>query len=162
MERRGFLKAVIKIGFIFLGILSLPFLVSLKSFKVKAKETRFFYLARVEEMPERNVKKFNVDLSSHILNGESNSSGEGSRGIAQRAVRIYVVKTSDDWIALSPVCTHLGCLVNYNRTKNEFICPCHGGRYSMDGKVLGGPPPQPLTRLPLKIEKEYVFVGLKV
>ncbi|RME66309.1 MAG: hypothetical protein D6778_04940 [Nitrospirae bacterium] len=64
--------------------------------------------------------------------------------------------------ALSPVCTHLGCLVNWNYLKGEFQCPCHGGRYDIKGRVIGGPPPRPLTRLPLKIEGEKVLVGLKV
>jgi Rieske Fe-S protein len=62
--------------------------------------------------------------------------------------------------ALSPVCTHLGCLVNWDYNKKEFICPCHGGKYDMEGKVRGGPPPAPLNRLPLEVRDEKVYIGM--
>jgi nitrite reductase/ring-hydroxylating ferredoxin subunit len=50
-------------------------------------------------------------------------------------------------VALSAVCTHLGCVVAWQDQAGEFLCPCHGGRFSADGQVLGGPPPKPLETL---------------
>jgi glycine/D-amino acid oxidase-like deaminating enzyme/nitrite reductase/ring-hydroxylating ferredoxin subunit len=47
---------------------------------------------------------------------------------------------------LSPVCTHLGCLVHWNAAACTWDCPCHGGRYLPDGRVLYGPPVAPLER----------------
>ncbi len=44
-------------------------------------------------------------------------------------------------------CTHLGCAYNWNADDKQFECPCHGGRYALDGRVLGGPPPRPLDAL---------------
>lgn len=41
---------------------------------------------------------------------------------------------------LSPVCTHMNCLVNWNPTEQSWDCPCHGGRFDPAGKVLNGPP----------------------
>ncbi|GAB3922103.1 FAD-dependent oxidoreductase [Mucilaginibacter myungsuensis] len=41
--------------------------------------------------------------------------------------------------ALSPVCTHAGCIVNWNGEEKSWDCPCHGARYDIDGKVLTGP-----------------------
>ncbi len=49
-------------------------------------------------------------------------------------------------------CTHLGCAYNWNDKTKEFQCPCHGGRYALDGQVLGGPPPRPLDRLENQVE----------
>jgi Rieske Fe-S protein len=41
--------------------------------------------------------------------------------------------------AVSPVCTHLGCQVNFNRAERSWDCPCHGARFAVDGSVLQGP-----------------------
>ncbi|GAB4466827.1 MAG: FAD-dependent oxidoreductase [Elainellaceae cyanobacterium] len=51
--------------------------------------------------------------------------------------------------AVSPVCTHLGCIVNWNDAEKSWDCPCHGGRFGCDGKVLHGPPVQDLEAFPV-------------
>ena len=57
---------------------------------------------------------------------------------------------SGDFRAFSAVCTHAGCSVDISG--GEFVCPCHGGRYSAsDGSVLAGPPPSPLPPLHVKV-----------
>lgn len=61
-----------------------------------------------------------------------------------------VHETSGDFRAFSAVCTHAGCVVDISG--GEFVCPCHGGSYSVtSGQVLGGPPPQPLQRLDVRV-----------
>jgi menaquinol-cytochrome c reductase iron-sulfur subunit len=66
---------------------------------------------------------------------------------------IYVTKDPQGaLIVLSAVCTHLGCSVRWVDAQNRFVCPCHGGMFSGDGKLLGGPPPRGLDRLETKIE----------
>lgn len=51
--------------------------------------------------------------------------------------------------ALSSVCTHAGCIVQFNGAEKSWDCPCHGGRYSIEGEVLTGPPRKALKRLDL-------------
>jgi Rieske Fe-S protein len=43
---------------------------------------------------------------------------------------------------LSNSCAHLGCPVRWFPEKHEFLCPCHGGLYDINGGYVGGPPPR--------------------
>lgn len=61
-------------------------------------------------------------------------------------------------VALSAVCTHLGCVVKWNEGTGELFCPCHGGRFDTKGNVLGGPPPAPLVEFKSRIENEYIVI----
>ena len=47
--------------------------------------------------------------------------------------------------ALNAVCTHLGCVVPWNRAQNKYMCPCHGSQYDPTGKVIRGPAPLSLA-----------------
>jgi glycine/D-amino acid oxidase-like deaminating enzyme/nitrite reductase/ring-hydroxylating ferredoxin subunit len=48
--------------------------------------------------------------------------------------------------AVSARCTHLGCLVSFNRAERAWECPCHGSRFDVDGQVIQGPAVRPLER----------------
>ncbi len=66
---------------------------------------------------------------------------------------VFVLRKSEhEVVVYSNVCTHLSCRVNWQETSAEFICPCHDGRFSIDGDVTHGPPPRPLERYETKIE----------
>lgn len=61
----------------------------------------------------------------------------------------FVIRNSEDpadVFILNSRCTHLACTVNWKEDAQAFICPCHDGKFSKDGQVLGGPPPRPLDR----------------
>ena len=59
-----------------------------------------------------------------------------------------VYKDKDGRIsALSATCTHAGCIVNFNAAEQSWDCPCHGGRFDTDGKVITGPPQKDLEKI---------------
>lgn len=70
---------------------------------------------------------------------------------------------NDEIVALSPVCKHLGCTVNWNGDKNNanmFYCPCHGGLYKKNGKnVPGTPPVSPLDVYPTQVKDGILYLG---
>jgi Rieske Fe-S protein len=55
-----------------------------------------------------------------------------------------------DFRAFSATCTHLDCVVEYQRDKERIWCNCHGGVYDLTGRVVSGPPPRPLQ--PYKVD----------
>lgn len=82
--------------------------------------------------------------------------------IKQRSPLVLFVKDlyPKDPIVLLSTCSHLGCSVLWNKQSGHFECPCHGGAYDEEGRVVAGPPPEPLTRLEVKIEGEICFARL--
>jgi Rieske Fe-S protein len=58
---------------------------------------------------------------------------------------------------LSNSCAHLGCPVRWVIVEGhgEFLCPCHGGIYDINGNWVGGPPPRGMYRYTrVKIEED--------
>ena len=70
---------------------------------------------------------------------ETLAPGEG--GICEfEGDKVAAYRDEDGTIhAVSPVCTHLGCLVAFNAAETTWDCPCHGSRYTVDGEVIEGP-----------------------
>jgi len=65
---------------------------------------------------------------------------------------------NSDLTVLSPVCTHKGCNVAWAAEESLFVCPCHGGRYALDGRVASGPPPAPLGTIPSEIREGHLWI----
>lgn len=59
--------------------------------------------------------------------------------------KVAVYRDHDGTVrAVSAVCTHLGCIVEWNESEQTWDCPCHGSRYDVTGRVLHGPATKPL------------------
>ena len=108
----------------------------------------------------------NVDFPSHLFGDRMSlrrhehdrpDAGAGSRSRRGRGrccrstgERLAVYRNANGELsALSPVCTHLGCLVHWNTTARRWDCPCHGSRFDPHGRVLNGPAVAALEARPL-------------
>ncbi len=58
--------------------------------------------------------------------------------------RLFVFRRPEGMYAVSSVCSHLGCNVNWDDARHGFDCPCHGSTFDADGKNIAGPAPRPL------------------
>ncbi len=61
---------------------------------------------------------------------------------------------SDEPKALSRICTHLGCRVNYREELEVIECPCHQSRYTLDGVRTSGPAKRNLATLPVETQRD--------
>lgn len=69
------------------------------------------------------------------------------------AQSVYVHPSADGTFkVLSAICPHLGCSVSWQKGQNEFVCPCHGGRFAPNGKHISGPPPRGMDPLPTRVQ----------
>jgi Rieske Fe-S protein len=147
-DRRSFLIKVCNL-FSFVGLFITTSLYLFYAFpkQVRKRKTVYVYACEEDELPVQGVRQYVINYPQY------------GRSVTKK---IFIVNTGGDLFALSGVCTHLGCLVNWYRLENRFRCPCHSGQYDIKGNVIAGPPPAPLNRLPLKIEHQKAKVGLKL
>lgn len=73
---------------------------------------------------------------------------------SRRESVVYIDREGGGYRALSATCSHLGCRVRWEESARQYHCPCHGGKYDRDGNVVSGPPPAPLTRLPVRVNPQ--------
>lgn len=67
-------------------------------------------------------------------------------------------KNSNMPVAVNPTCTHAVCRVGWQVDLKVFVCPCHGCKFDLAGKVVKGPAAKPLTTYEAKIEDNQVLV----
>lgn len=83
------------------------------------------------------------------LNNADNTalaSAGGSMIITPGSATIIVIRTSATAVAaVSDICTHARCGVNYDASQSLLVCPCHGSEFQLNGSVAQGP-----ARLPLR------------
>jgi Rieske Fe-S protein len=85
--------------------------------------------------------------------------GEGFNFTANDGTDAILFKTKDEKVyALSRICTHEGCSVDFDLAQNKLICPCHGATYeALDGNVISGPTQKSLKKINIKIDGDNVL-----
>ncbi len=126
MDRRNFVKSSCTIG-----VLTIATPVALLESCTKDNTST---------TPQGPTVNFTLDLSKPVNAALNNTGG------SVHADGVIVVNTGGSFIAIAETCTHAGCMINYNKSANDFVCPCHGGTYDLSGNVISGPPPAPLKK----------------
>lgn len=79
--------------------------------------------------------------------------------VTEEELAMYVVtENGRDFVAISNICTHLGCRVRWITKEEQFFCPCHNGVFDKQGNVVSGPPPKPLNQYQVKLENDQLFI----
>jgi Rieske Fe-S protein len=110
--------------------------------------------------PIGSPDSFTADTYRPVIISLVEGTGESGKGTA------YVRRGSEnlgekptEFIAMSNRCAHAGCPTRFVQAAGNFICPCHGGVYDFEGKVIGGPPVRPLDRFQTRVRGGKVEVG---
>ena len=141
-NRRAFLKSAVGVSMA-LGLATIPF-------SVRAM------LGLVEEEVERVeiAKTKDVPVGSSVT----------SKYPTEHDPALLIHTKSGEWKAYNSACPHLMCPVFYEPEKEELVCPCHKGYFSLQtGQPMAGPPQRELPLIEIEIQNGVVYaVGRKV
>ncbi|MFE9095858.1 FAD-dependent oxidoreductase [Streptomyces sp. NPDC007264] len=92
------------------------------------------------------ARHFVGDRLAPLAGGSVDDIAPGDGAVTRVGAHVCAVSrdTSGHLHAVSARCTHLGCLVAFNRAEQAWECPCHGSRFDAEGRVLQGPATRPL------------------
>ncbi|MDQ0257459.1 menaquinol-cytochrome c reductase iron-sulfur subunit [Evansella vedderi] len=114
-------------------------------------ETEFVSVATVDDLTDE-PQRFDFQLEI-----------EDAWYTSEQSRTAWIYKDGNDIVALSPVCTHLGCTVNWEGSEdhpNQFYCPCHFGRFEKSGQnVAQTPPTRPLDLYEIEVRDGVVYLG---
>jgi cytochrome b6-f complex iron-sulfur subunit len=124
VTRREFLNIawLASLGFLTVNLGGVTYLFSMPRFK-EGEFGGLYSIGRVSELPDAGSPPVNIPK-----------------------VKLWLSNTEQGVMALYKVCTHLGCLYNWNSQEGKFICPCHGSQFQANGTYIQGPAPRSLDR----------------
>ena len=102
----------------------------------------------INQINDGEAIKFNAPTSPNTAFIMADGGGDNAAG--DLAFGGFVVKNGNKVDVFAINCSHLGCSVALNDAAKTFDCPCHGSRFHLDGTVLRGPAPVPLSHLTWK------------
>ncbi len=149
LSRRRFLKLAVGLASAIFGLaLGIPLVSSLVGPGLRKKNPRW---ARVTD-----IASLGTDQPQNLPFSDVTEEAY----IHEKVTRtVWVIKHSpDDVTVFSPICPHLGCGFDWHPERRLFTCPCHGSVYTMDGKVVAGPAPRSLDKLPHRIQNGVLYV----
>jgi cytochrome b6-f complex iron-sulfur subunit len=76
--------------------------------------------------------------------------------------KVIIVRTpNSEFVALSAICTHLGCSIRFrqNQAHGELVCNCHESVFGLDGENLSGPAPLPLKAYKIQLNNNELQIS---
>lgn len=111
-------------------------------------------LTNVQGTLSNGVVSVNIDSSSPLFKTGTAALVNFSNGAV-----LVDHPSNNTFNALSSICTHQGCQVSgYDSGSSQFICPCHGSRFDINGNVVSGPAPSPLSKYPIQISNNQILI----
>lgn len=136
MNRRGFLGGVA-------AFFGLPGLAALLDPAFRRVSGRWIDAGPLDALPDGEPKRFTFPVKA---------------GWETRQKTAFLVRKGDQVIALDATCTHAGCMVRLGGAPGAFLCPCHGGAFSLEGEPVRKPVTRPLARFETRVEDGQVKV----
>lgn len=115
-------------------------------------------MVAVGDVSEFGPEPQRKDFKLHVIDGWTDYD--------QSLTAWITVNESGEVLALSPICTHLGCAVQWDTNEqypDQYYCPCHDGRYTKDGvNVPNTPPTRPLDAYEYEVRDGVLYLGRPV
>ncbi len=113
-------------------------------------------LSNVNGTYSNGIVKLSVDSSSPLA-----KSGTAAMLNFSNGQLLVDHPSGNSFNALSPICTHQGCLItNYDSGSSQFVCPCHGSRFNVTGGVVSGPAASPLQSYKVQFVSNTLTVNV--
>lgn len=123
---------------------------------VIASVASFFYpVLRYVIPPQTSELAPDMAFAGHVGDLKPNA-GKIFRFGSRPALLIFAADGT--YHAMSAVCTHLNCTVQYRSDLHAVWCACHNGMYSIDGRNISGPPPRPLETYDVMLKGDEIYV----
>jgi quinol---cytochrome c reductase iron-sulfur subunit, bacillus type len=149
MERRTFLSRLVQLFSAMIGVLfTFPVFRFFQGSFASAAEADRYPIGDIQALQEEITR---VSFTRLVRDGWMVSTVEEY---------VWVRKKPDGTIVVfEPHCTHLGCAYDWDSKSQQFLCPCHGGKFDKDGNRIAGPPPRALDRFQVKKEGNQLRIG---
>jgi cytochrome b6-f complex iron-sulfur subunit len=76
--------------------------------------------------------------------------------------KILFIRDSEETVrAINATCTHRKCVVEYKSSEKKVVCPCHGSKFDIQGRVLAGPAEKPLQTYESTLDGDRIVVSVE-
>jgi Rieske Fe-S protein len=126
---------------------------SLSSEATQSENTSTPETTQTETSTETNAATANVITTINDL-----AVGQSLEFTSLAGTSAILFRSSENKVyALSRICTHEGCSVDFDMNQNRLICPCHGANYeASDGSVISGPTTKSLAKIKVEIQGQDI------